>query len=79
LVHAKCTDVPSATFFATDNAGIDMAKRVCAVCPVRRQCLEYALANHIDDGVWGGASERDRRRMQRHRRKLPAADRDDRE
>lgn len=44
------------------------ARRVCVSCPVRDDCLEYALANNIDHGVWGGESERSRRRMRRARR-----------
>jgi WhiB family redox-sensing transcriptional regulator len=42
---------------------VEMARRVCADCPVRDVCLEYALDHHIEHGVWGGASERARRRM----------------
>ena len=62
MVYAKCLDVPRATFFREDRIGVEVAKRICANCPVRRQCLEYALANRIVRGVWGGASERERRR-----------------
>ena len=45
-----------------------MARRICAECPVKAPCLEYALQNRIDHGVWGGASERERRRIARRRR-----------
>lgn len=41
------------------------AKRVCAVCPVREDCLAYALAEHEDAGVWGGTGESIRRRLTR--------------
>ncbi|MGH9290867.1 MAG: WhiB family transcriptional regulator, partial [Acidimicrobiales bacterium] len=37
-------------------------------CPVKEQCLEHALANRIDHGVWGGCSERERRRILKRRR-----------
>ena len=50
-----------------EDAGV--AKAICAECPVRETCLEYALANRERDGVWGGATERERRRMIRQRRK----------
>jgi WhiB family transcriptional regulator, redox-sensing transcriptional regulator len=66
-VYAKCVDLPRATFFPSDGVGVEVAKRVCASCPVRSQCLEYALANRVMNGVWGGASERERRRMARRR------------
>ena len=45
------------------------AKAICAQCPVRQACLEYALTNRERDGVWGGATERERRRIIRQRRK----------
>jgi WhiB family redox-sensing transcriptional regulator len=48
--------------------GVLAAQKICAECPVAEACLEYALANHIDHGVWGGASERERRRILRRRR-----------
>ncbi len=67
-MYAKCTDIPRATFFPGDGVGLAVAKHICASCPVRSQCLEYALANQIVHGVWGGASERERRRMTRRRR-----------
>ena len=44
------------------------AKSICRVCPVQRECLEYALTYRIDHGVWGGCSERERRRILRSRR-----------
>jgi WhiB family redox-sensing transcriptional regulator len=66
-VYAKCTDIPRTTFFPREPVGVMVAKRVCASCPVRAQCLEYALTNRIARGVWGGASEGDRRRIMRRR------------
>ena len=48
--------------------GVLVAQKICAECPVSAACLEYALANHIDHGVWGGCSERERRRILRRRR-----------
>jgi len=41
------------------------AKRICRDCPVRRECLEYALATPVDQGVWGGMTERERRSYRR--------------
>jgi WhiB family transcriptional regulator, redox-sensing transcriptional regulator len=47
----------------------DYARSLCAVCPVRGECLEYALTNHEPDGIWGGKTWRQRRRIQTARRK----------
>jgi WhiB family redox-sensing transcriptional regulator len=44
---------------------INRAKKICAGCPVRVECLEYAIENGEDKGVWGGTSERERRRMRK--------------
>jgi WhiB family redox-sensing transcriptional regulator len=66
--EAKCRDVSPAKFFPSDGLGVSAAQRICGQCPVIDECLEYALANHIDHGVWGGRSERERRRLLRRRR-----------
>ena len=50
------------------ESGCRSAQKICADCPVKLACLEYALANRVDHGVWGGTSERERRRILRHRR-----------
>jgi WhiB family transcriptional regulator, redox-sensing transcriptional regulator len=65
---ARCRDVDPQVFFPSDGPGVEAARRYCAECLVRESCLEYALENHIQHGVWGGASERARRRMSRKRR-----------
>ena len=63
--YAKCADLPRTTFFPRERVGVMVAKHVCGSCPVRSQCLAYALANRIATGVWGGASEQERRRILR--------------
>ena len=68
MAEGKCREVPPATFFPSDGVGVEVARRICATCPMRAPCLEYALRNKIDHGVWGGASERERRRIARRRR-----------
>jgi WhiB family redox-sensing transcriptional regulator len=50
-------------FFPDDGAGAETARRICKACPVNDACLDYALVNRIDHGVWGCTSERARRRM----------------
>lgn len=67
-----CRNYPPAAFFPSDGVGVDAARRICASCKVQEHCLEYALVNRIDHGVWGGASERERRRILK-RRRLEAA------
>ncbi|HTT91952.1 MAG TPA: WhiB family transcriptional regulator [Acidimicrobiales bacterium] len=64
---ARCRNVDPEVFFPRDGVGVQAAQRYCAECLVRESCLEYALENHIQHGVWGGVSERGRRRMA-HRR-----------
>jgi WhiB family redox-sensing transcriptional regulator len=68
MARGNCRDHPPATFFPSDGVGVEVARRICASCPVKSPCLEYALRNGVDHGVWGGASERERRRIARQRR-----------
>jgi WhiB family redox-sensing transcriptional regulator len=72
MARGKCKEVAPDTFFPSDGMGVLHAQRICAECPVAQACLEYALTNHIDHGVWGGCSERERRRILRRRRTAPA-------
>lgn len=50
-------------WFPVDGVGVDRARRLCSACPVEADCLDYALTNRITHGVWGGESERSRRRL----------------
>jgi WhiB family redox-sensing transcriptional regulator len=68
MARGNCRDEAPARFFPSDGVGVDHARRICATCPVREPCLEYALEQRIDHGVWGGASERERRRILKRRR-----------
>ena len=70
MLHARCRGVSPTDFFPSDGLGVESAQHVCAGCTVRLECLEYALLNRIEHGVWGGASERERRRILRRRRGL---------
>lgn len=67
MATAVCRDYPTSMFFPTDLLGVERAKKLCHRCPVRAECLEYALRFSVQHGVWGGASERARRRMTRVR------------
>ena len=68
MARGKCREIDPAIFFPSDGIGVQVAQRICAECPVRVACLEYALENKVDHGVWGGSSERERRRILRKRR-----------
>jgi WhiB family redox-sensing transcriptional regulator len=72
---AACRDKDPELFFPVSDMGpgaqqVQQAKAVCAQCPVRSACLEYALDNGLDHGIFGGATERERRNLARrsHRR-----------
>lgn len=73
MAHGLCRELAPSAFFPNDGVGVDAARRICATCPVREPCLEYALVERIDHGVWGGASERERRRILKRRRQEAAA------
>lgn len=66
----SCKDADPDLFFPERGSPGDSAKRVCVTCPVRIECLEYALANGERYGVWGGLTERERTRLRRRARQL---------
>jgi WhiB family redox-sensing transcriptional regulator len=68
MAEGNCASEAPSRFFPSDGAGVEIARRICATCPVQEPCLEYALRNRIDHGVWGGCSERERRRILKRRR-----------
>lgn len=65
---AACREMDPNFFFPHDARGVQAARLVCKQCIVREECLEYALVKGIEHGVWGGESERERRRMATKRR-----------
>ncbi|MCP4434502.1 MAG: WhiB family transcriptional regulator [Actinomycetia bacterium] len=69
MAAGNCASSAPAMFFPSDGVGVEVAKRLCEDCPVAVTCLEYAIANRIDHGVWGGTSERQRRRIIKARAK----------
>jgi WhiB family redox-sensing transcriptional regulator len=72
MARGNCVHDNPSVFFPSDGVGVEVARRVCANCPVKEPCLEYALEQRIDHGVWGGCSERERRRILKRRRDLAA-------
>lgn len=65
--RANCMGVDPDLFFPERGASTREAKEVCKGCVVRDECLEFALANSEKFGIWGGMSERERRRVRRSR------------
>ncbi len=71
--QANCRGIDPALFFPERGGSSAEAKAVCAGCVVREQCLDYALENHERLGIWGGLSERQRRRVRSARLAARAA------
>ncbi len=63
--RALCAQTDPEAFFPEKGGSTREAKRVCASCEVRAECLEYALAHDERFGIWGGLSERERRKLKR--------------
>jgi WhiB family redox-sensing transcriptional regulator len=63
--QALCAETDPEAFFPEKGGSTREAKKICTGCEVRAQCLEYALANDERFGIWGGLSERERRRLRR--------------
>lgn len=67
--RGACRGLDPDIFYPVSDEDAGQAKSICAICPVRGACLEYALTNREHEGIWGGATERERRRLLRQRRK----------
>ena len=67
--QAACRGLDPSIFYPASEEDAEEAKLVCDQCDVREACLEHALGSRERDGVWGGASELDRRRIVRRRRR----------
>jgi WhiB family transcriptional regulator, redox-sensing transcriptional regulator len=75
--RAACLDKDPELFFPTGSTGraleqAEQAKAVCAGCPVRTQCLDWALTTGQDAGIWGGKTEDERRTLRRVRQRRTA-------
>ena len=74
----NCKGMGFSTFFPENAVGVVEAKKICEGCPVQRICLEFALQNNEDHGIWGGVSERTRKKMrqtrERHLRRMAKVD-----
>ncbi|MEA3075615.1 MAG: WhiB family transcriptional regulator, redox-sensing transcriptional regulator [Actinomycetota bacterium] len=70
---AACRDLDTEIFFPDNDANAAPALEVCASCPVRQACLEFALMTRQNDGVWGGHTETERRKLRRRLGRTAAA------
>jgi WhiB family transcriptional regulator, redox-sensing transcriptional regulator len=66
---SACRGLDPAIFYPATDEDAAEAKAVCRVCSVQDRCLEFALQGREKEGVWGGATERERRRILRQRRR----------
>jgi WhiB family redox-sensing transcriptional regulator len=64
---ALCAQTDPEAFFPEKGGSTRDAKKICTTCEVKAQCLDYALSNDERFGIWGGLSERERRRLRRAR------------
>ena len=62
---ALCAQTDPEAFFPEKGGSTRDAKRICSGCEVKAQCLDYALANDERFGIWGGLSERERRKLKK--------------
>jgi len=60
-----CAETDPEAFFPEKGGSVAAARRVCARCPVRTECLEYALGHNLQHGIWGGMPEGERRRSRK--------------
>jgi WhiB family redox-sensing transcriptional regulator len=67
--RGACRGLDPEAFYPETDEEAEEAKNVCAQCHVRVACLEFALMKREKEGVWGGATERERRRIIRQRRR----------
>lgn len=65
--QGECLGAEPNIFFPERGQSTEPAKAICALCVVREECLEYALDNNIQQGVFGGMSGRERRQIRRLR------------
>jgi WhiB family redox-sensing transcriptional regulator len=67
--QAACKGLDPEIFYPVTDEEVLDAKAVCEGCPVRTPCLEHALGLREKEGVWGGATDKERRRIIRQRRR----------
>lgn len=71
--RGACRGLDPDVFYPPSDEEAAEAKAICATCTVREPCLEFALSTREAEGIWGGTTSRERRRLLRQRRKTAAA------
>jgi WhiB family redox-sensing transcriptional regulator len=66
---AACKGLEPGIFYPSSDEEAETAKEICSTSPVRETCLEHAIERREHNGVWGGATERERQRIIRRRRR----------
>lgn len=64
--QAECKGVTTAEFFSDSRVVINRVKSMCKVCPVKKECLEFALNNEIMFGIYGGMTPKERNQAFKH-------------
>ncbi len=75
--RAACRGADLGVFFPGRGQSAEPARQICARCPVRQPCLDYALSRGIAHGIWGGLSERNRRPLRTRRTVAARRERDE--
>lgn len=65
---AVCTSIDPCIFFSVNYGEQRVAKKFCETCPVKNDCLAYALKHNIEFGIWGGSSRRDRLKIKKNKK-----------
>ena len=71
MADGNCRNYPPAVFFPSDGVGVDRARKICIDCPVADPVPRVRPRERIEHGVWGGCSERERRRILKRRARQP--------
>ena len=69
---ANCATTDPELFTPKKGESAEPAKAICAMCPVQKMCLEYALTNNQNQGIWGGMAPRERRKLKKGNTIRPA-------
>jgi WhiB family redox-sensing transcriptional regulator len=61
--EAQCKTEDSNLFFSELASKVARAKMICSICPVKKQCLDFAISNNIEEGIFGGLTFDERKSL----------------